>query len=72
MDFEAKNPQVPEDQSEILPSTTQDCVDGITVCAYTLGRIARAYRIRLRELLVHNGLSEKSVIRPGQKIRIPS
>lgn len=38
----------------------------------TLGRIARAYRIRLRELLVHNGLSKESVIRPGQKIRIPS
>ena len=38
----------------------------------TLGRIARTYRIRLRELLAHNGLSDKSVIRPGQKIRIPS
>ena len=38
----------------------------------TLGRIAATYRIRLSELLVHNGLSEKSVIRPGQKIRIPS
>lgn len=38
----------------------------------TLDRIARAYRVRLGALLVHNGLSKKSVIRPGQKIRIPS
>lgn len=38
----------------------------------TLGRIARSYRVRLGELLDHNGLSEKSVIRPGQRIRIPS
>jgi len=38
----------------------------------TLGRIAGAYGVRLRELLTHNGLSKKSVIRPGQKIRIPS
>jgi len=38
----------------------------------TLGRIAGAYGVRLRELLTHNGLSEKSIIRPGQRIRIPS
>ncbi len=38
----------------------------------TLGEIARTYRVRLHELLAHNGLSPKSVIRPGQKIRIPS
>jgi membrane-bound lytic murein transglycosylase D len=38
----------------------------------TLDRIARTYSVRLGELLVHNGLSKKSVIRPGQKIRIPS
>jgi len=38
----------------------------------TLDRIARTYRVRLGELLVHNGLSRKSVIRPGQKIRLPS
>ncbi|NIM02419.1 MAG: LysM peptidoglycan-binding domain-containing protein [Acidobacteria bacterium] len=38
----------------------------------TLDRIARTYRVRLTALLVHNGLSKESVIRPGQKIRIPS
>jgi len=38
----------------------------------TLDRIARAYRVRLGALLTHNGLSKTSVIRPGQKIRIPS
>jgi LysM repeat protein len=38
----------------------------------TLGRIAGSYGVRLRELLTHNGLSRESVIRPGQKIRIPS
>ena len=38
----------------------------------TLDRIARTYRVRLGALLVHNGLSKQSVIRPGQKIRIPS
>ncbi len=38
----------------------------------TLDRIARTYRVRLTALLVHNGLSRESVIRPGQKIRIPS
>ena len=29
LDIETKNPQVPEDQSEILSSITQDQVDGI-------------------------------------------
>ena len=38
----------------------------------TLGRIAGVYGVRLGTLLRHNGLSEKSVILPGQKIRIPS
>jgi membrane-bound lytic murein transglycosylase D len=38
----------------------------------TLGRIAGTYGVRLGTLLRHNGLSEKSVIQPGQRIRIPS
>ena len=38
----------------------------------TLGRIAGVYGVRLSALLTHNGLSKASVIRPGQRIRIPS
>lgn len=38
----------------------------------TLGRIAGSYGVRLGTLLAHNDLSETSVIRPGQRIRIPS
>ena len=37
----------------------------------TLGRIAGNYRVRLRDLLRINGLSERTIIRPGQRIRIP-
>lgn len=38
----------------------------------TLGRIAGNYRVQLRDLLRLNGLSSRAVIRPGQRIRIPS
>lgn len=38
----------------------------------TLGRIARQYGVPLSELLAHNGLRLESVVRPGQRIRIPS
>jgi N-acetylmuramoyl-L-alanine amidase len=33
--------------------------------------IASSYRVSLRELLAANNLDERSVIRPGQKLRIP-
>lgn len=37
----------------------------------TLSRIAQQYGVPLRGLLAHNGLRVDSVVRPGQKIRIP-
>jgi hypothetical protein len=35
-DFEEKNLQVPEDHSEILPGTTEDHVDGITLSNFEI------------------------------------
>ena len=32
-DFEPRNPQIVEDQSRVLPSTTKDHVDGVSVGA---------------------------------------
>lgn len=36
----------------------------------TLGAIARHYRLRLRDLLDWNGLSPRSILRPGQRIKL--
>ena len=36
----------------------------------TLGALARHYRLRLRDLLDWNGLNSRSVLRPGQRIRL--
>jgi membrane-bound lytic murein transglycosylase D len=37
----------------------------------TLIRIALTYGVKLADLLLHNGLSERSTIYPGQRIQIP-
>ena len=36
----------------------------------TLGAIARHYRLRLRDLLAWNGLNPRSILRPGQRIKL--
>ncbi len=36
LDIEAKNPQMPEDQSEILSSATQDHVNGIALGTFEI------------------------------------
>jgi len=37
----------------------------------TLSQIAEKYRVKLSKILDHNGLTKKSVIFPGQQIKIP-
>ncbi|MBP7148727.1 MAG: transglycosylase SLT domain-containing protein [Acidobacteria bacterium] len=37
----------------------------------TLSAIARAHGVRLEELLAVNGLTKRSVLRPGQRIKLP-
>lgn len=48
-------------------ATTHHVTSGDTPFA-----IASAYRVSLRELLAANNLDERSVIRPGQRLRIPA
>jgi len=52
------------------PANTDQATDHLVTRGDNLWRIARLYRLKLRDLLRINNLSPRSVIRPGQRIRI--
>lgn len=57
---------LPETGKRSAAATTHRVTSGDTPFG-----IASAYRVSLRELLAANNLDERSVIRPGQRLRIP-
>lgn len=78
-DLDASRSQLRVGQVLVLPETRKQSsaarASAATTHRVTSGDtpfgIASTYRVSLRELLAANNLDERSVIRPGQKLRIP-